>query len=154
MKVRLEEAPGGAHSKLACVKRVKELTGKGLKEAKEVVDRCSDGEHVEFDVKFNRGDIERMKTEFDIWGYRLSGGRSEAIEDLLGDMYKYVIEYLHRDVTYKIEEGSVDIRDGRYEFTIDIGIKLDDTGERSINNRKITLPIDSVSLEENTMLDD
>lgn len=151
MKVRIREIRDGrTHSKLACVKRVKELTGLGLKESKEIVD-ASSYEAVEFDVDMSRGDIEKMKYIFNNWGFDITGGRQEAIDDLLGDSYKYIIEYLHRCVTYRVEEGEMCENNGRYEITVSLGVKIDDSGETNISNKKIIVPIDAISIEENIL---
>lgn len=150
MKVQLKENVGGSTSKLACVKKIRELTGLGLKEAKELVD-SSRMELVEVEISEGRGEVERLKPMFREWGYTLTGGRSEALDDLLGDIYKYVIEFLHRDVTYRIEEGDLKVIDGRYEITVELGVKIDDNGENTINMRKIILPMDAVSIEENIL---
>ena len=152
MKVKIEEIPGRVYSKLACVKRVKEMTGLGLRDAKHLVDGCSEINNiVEFDVSHSRGDIEQMKGEFRTWGYKLSGGRGEALDNLLGDVYMYVVELLHRDITYKIEEGSVERKHDNYVFTIEIGIKVDREVEHSVNGKVITMPFDAVCLEENSL---
>lgn len=155
MKIRIKEIrdDNRSHSKLACVKRIKELTGMGLKEAKETVDGCM-YEVVEIEIHASRGDIERMKDEFETWGYEISGGRDEAIDDLLGDGFKYTIEYLHRDVTYRVEEGDYTVVDGMYVINIEIGTKLDDHGEKSCNGRKIIIPREAVVIEENIMMNE
>lgn len=155
MKVRLEEHPGGSNSKLACVKRVKELTGRGLKESKEIVDVCCHGGgYVEFEVYCSRVDIERMKYEFDIWGFKLTGVRTEVLDDLLGDDYKYIIEFLQRDVTYRVEEGDYTVVDDLYIINIEVGARLDGHDEKSCNDRKITIPKNAVAIEENIMMND
>lgn len=66
MKVQLKEHIGGSTSKLACVKKIKELTGLGLKEAKELVD-SSRMELVEVEINEGRDEVERLKPMFKEW---------------------------------------------------------------------------------------
>lgn len=158
MQIKLERDrfdPNQGVAKLACVKRIKELACIGLKEAKENVDRTDiKGVSVTIDINggFNRGDIEHEKLEFKSWGYTLSGGRSEALDDLLGDGYIYTFEYLNRNITYKIESGDYTVTDGLYVIDVEIGTKLDTEGKHSINNKQIKIPVREVSFEKN-MLD-
>jgi len=152
MQIKLEMIPGVSHSKLACVKRIKELTRLGLKESKDIVDRSEiPGVVALAEVDYNRGYIETEIENFKHWGYKLSGGRSEALDDLLGDVYIYTFEYLNRNITYKVESGECNISDGFYIINVEIGVKLDTEGSHSLNNKEIKIPVTEVSFEKSTL---
>lgn len=146
MKIYLKQTTG--ESKLACLKRVKELTGCDMVTAKELV---LNSEHlkVELDVNLSYSDIKREKTDFIKWGFELSGGRDEVLNNLLNNFFVYIIEMIDRKITYKIEEGSFVENDDFYIFDNCIGIKINDLVEESIDGKKITIPKSAVILEIN-----
>lgn len=147
MKVKLRQLTG-IPQKLMCVKAIKELTGLGLRESKDIVD-ISEHRDVEFDITNFNVTVDTLKYKFRDCGYKLICNRDDALNDLLGDGYIYVIEYLNRDITYKIESGKYSIEGDFYVLDIEIGIKLYSDTSTTINNKRITIPIKSVSFEEN-----
>ena len=152
MKIRIT---GYTHLKLAFVKKIKELTGMGLKEAKEWCD--------DFDMNRNGTNsvnkildlswwynsstysINDIKKELDEIGITVLPLREEALSEILDKVYESDCKFLviFNRLTYKVIKGDYKFENDKLVVTIEEGARND----IKIFNKKVILPKDSI-LEE------
>lgn len=136
-------------AKLQSVKAIKELTGLGLKESKNIIDNISDGlpQRINTLDSNNRFNIEILKNNNIEFG--------DSREDRLNDMLlKYKVNVISPQITYKILEGDVEVINGSVIMNIIEGEVIDHNYaiyselKNDITNIKTTIDFSNVIIEE------